>query len=201
MDTNNWKSQVEKVFAFHTKRAPGIPIGVCMVDWALELLGGKKETTWAISETEWCLPDAIQVAAGLTVGTRKLKIDGKYGRYALTLYDHQTGEGIRIYVDIRKIDPAKTPELHKFFHRTRGPEIEKAGEARTASNQKVIKEFDSVGRDILAWEKVKVKKTGKDPIPPAFICSNCGESALGESKTTCDACDGNSYYHKKDRAS
>lgn len=192
----DWKSKIEPVFAFHTKRAPGIPIGVCMVDYALEILGGKKDTTWAICESDWCLPDPIQVVAGITIGTRKLKIQADSGRFAFTFYDWKTGEGVRMFVDVGKIDEQVSPELYKFFHRLRGPEVEQGGEARKRSNEKVIAEFETLGRSIIGWEKVRVKKTGKDPIPPVFVCAGCGESAQGVDKTICENCSGNAYYEK-----
>ncbi len=192
-----WKDQIEAIFKFHTKRAPGIPIGACMVEYALELLGPVNGTVCAVSETDWCLSDAIQFMTGCTVGNRNLKIEGKLGRYALTFFERETGRGVRVAVDVRKINKEKSPELYKFFHRIRGKEVEAGGPPRKESNMRVIEDFMPLGREILSWEKVEVKEKGKKPIPPANICSKCGESFLSETRTnTCQACLGNIYYTK-----
>jgi len=199
MTKKAWQDWVEDIFAFHTKRAPGIPIGACMVDYALELLGSINGTLNAVCETDWCLCDPIQVMTGCTFGNRYLRIEDDLGRYALTLYDRDSGDGIRVFVDVEKIDSQKTPELFKFFHRTRGSEVENGGPARKASNRKVIEEFMTMKREILTAEPVKVLKTGKDPIPPARICESCGESFLGTIQTTCKMCRGASYYVRKEK--
>lgn len=200
VNNQQWQNEVERIYSFHTKRAPGVPIGACMIDYARELLGPITGTINAVCETGWCLADAIQVMTGCTVGNRYLRIEAHLGRYALTLFDRDTGEGIRVYVDVRKIDANKTPELYKFFHRTRGAEVEQGGTPRQESNARVHSDFAKVHRDILSWERVVVRQKGKQPIPPAAVCPGCGESFLGAPGSRCDVCTGQTYYDRSERS-
>jgi formylmethanofuran dehydrogenase subunit E len=85
---------VEKVYAFHTRRAPGIPIAIEMVNRAKERLGDVQKLC-AIAETRVCLSDAIQYVAGCTIGNGDLKVLESLGRYAMTLYDRKTGKGVQ----------------------------------------------------------------------------------------------------------
>lgn len=197
LSNEEFKAIVQKVFDFHTKRAPGIPIGVAMVDLALSHLGKTQGKINAIAETQACLSDVIQVMIGCTIGNRYLKIYNEIGRYALTLYDRDTGLGIRVSVNLNKIDPNKTPELYRFFTRTRDEDVKKGGVARAISCDKIINEFLSVNKDIFNVEKVQLKVFGKPPMLEAQICPMCKESFLQRNKdhTICDYCSGtNNYY-------
>ncbi|MBF0544663.1 MAG: hypothetical protein HQM08_09525 [Candidatus Riflebacteria bacterium] len=192
------KKKIAEVHRFHTKEAPGLDIGVEMLELALENFGSVKEKFNAVVETPVCLPDVIQVLLGCTTGNRYLKVL-PLGRFAFTIFDRYDGRGIRVSIDLSKIDKNITPELFKFFHRTRGPEVEKSMELRKASGEKVIQEFALVGRKIFKLEKVTLKTFGKPDIPPAKICEQCNESFLANTKDCkiCDFCSGESVYYTK----
>ncbi|HNV71867.1 MAG TPA: FmdE family protein [Candidatus Ozemobacteraceae bacterium] len=198
----NWIEQEKQVLTFHKKEAPGILVAACMVELAMEKLGEHVELKGSlagISETEWCLPDAIQVMTGCTTGNRLLKVEKQLGRYALTMYDQKTGHGIRVAVRVDKIDAAKYPELAQFFHRTRDPRLTTDAKLRKESGKRIREEFAKVGRAILAWEHVVVKAVGKPPIPPVAICASCGESFeqhVPDSKN-CRCCSGDAYFTRK----
>ena len=180
---------VERVYKFHTKRAPGIPIGVEMVLLAKEKLGEVKKLG-AVAETQVCLSDAIQFLTGCTIGNKYLIMRDKIGRYALTLYDRSNGRGIRVFVDMKKIDPEKMPETSRFFLRQRSPEVENDDAARKASAKKIVEEFMGCGRNIFGWQYVRLKEYGKDPVYPVKICPDCGESFIYSDKDTknCQVC-------------
>ena len=91
---------VEMVRAFHGFEAPGVLIGGFMVDYASRHLSEGRLLD-ALCETPKCLPDAIQLLTPCTLGNGWLTTV-KVGRFALTLYDKETGEGVRVF-----IDPAK----------------------------------------------------------------------------------------------
>ncbi len=186
----------EEIFRFHTKRAPGIPIAVAMVDLARELLGPVKGRLNVIAESQACLSDVVQVMTGCTIGNRYLKILKDLGRYALTMFDRETGVGVRVYVDFRKIDPSRTPELHKFFLRERGEAVERGGEAREASGRLIMAEFASIKRDLFGSQRVRVLQTGKPPMLPARVCPSCHESFLQRDSQhgQCDVCSGLTRY-------
>lgn len=197
LSEKEFEKVVEEVYRFHTKRAPGIAIGVAMVDLARQHLGTIKGKLNAIAETQACLSDVIQVMTGCTMGNRYLRVMKDLGRFALTLFDREDGNGVRVSIDLKKIDPKKTPELYKFFLRERDEEVQKGGEAREISGRKIVNELISVGRDIFRIERVKVREHGKPPMLPAAICQSCGESFLkrDESHKLCDFCSGiNKYY-------
>ncbi|RCK81809.1 MAG: Formylmethanofuran dehydrogenase [Candidatus Ozemobacter sibiricus] len=187
----------EEIYRFHTKRAPGIPIGVAMVDLARQHLGPIQGKLNAISETQACLSDVLQVMTGCTMGNRYLRVMKDIGRYALTLFDREDGRGVRVSVDLGKIDPQKTPELYKFFRRERGEEVEKGGEAREASGRLILEEFQRIGRDIFRVQRVRVRQHGKPPMLHAAICPECGESFLqrNEMHRRCDVCAGEAGYY------
>jgi formylmethanofuran dehydrogenase subunit E len=187
---------VEKVYKFHTKRAPGIPIGVEMVLLAKEKLGDVKKLG-AVTETQVCLSDAIQYLTGCTVGNKYLVMHDKIGRYALTLYDRSNGRGIRVFVDMKKLDPEKMPETHKFFLRQRSPGIEKDDAARKESASKIVDEFMVCGRNIFGWQYVRLKEYAKDPVNPVRICPGCGESYIYSDKESknCLVCDRQLEYY------
>lgn len=178
MDDREFLEQVEKAYQFRNKspiRAPGIPIGVAMVNLAMEKLGEVKKPG-VIAEARACLSDAIQALTGCTVGNKYLIIHDQIGRYALTMYDRTDGRGVRVFVDLRKIDPVKTPEMHKFFLRQRPPEVQYDMVARAASAKLVTEEFMACGRNIFSWQRVRIKNCEKEEILPVKVCPGCGES-------------------------
>ena len=109
---------IDLICDFHGKYAPGAVIGAYMVHLAQEKLQPLSGKLNAIAESTVCLADAIQIMTGCTIGNKYLWLLN-YGRYALCLYDRDTKEGIRVWVDYSKIDPVKTPTLKKFFDGTR----------------------------------------------------------------------------------
>ena len=102
---------VERVKEFHGYEAPGVIIGGFMVDLAYHHLP-KEGLFDALCETPKCLPDAIQLLTPCTVGNGWLTVVN-IGRYALTLYNKETGEGVRVFVETEKLD--LWPELKTWF--------------------------------------------------------------------------------------
>ena len=113
------KKDIEKAAEFHGGCPPGIPIGVYMVDYALELLGDYKKLK-CVAETPRCLTNSVQVMTSCTLGNPYFKVVD-YGKYAFTLYDRESGEGVRIYVDTKKFDRDKYPLLCSWFLRDKSP--------------------------------------------------------------------------------
>ena len=190
---------VEKVFAFHTRRAPGVAVAVEMVNQCLDRLG-KAEKLCAIAEAKLCLPDAIQYIAGCTIANGNMKIYPDIGRFALTLYDRKNeGKGVRIFVDQNKIDKEKTPELYKFFRRERSQEVKNYGPERKVSNAKVIQEFIDSGRNIFSMEDVVINDYKKPPVLECGICEKCGESYTKHSPDDklCLYCSGQQAYYEQ----
>ena len=183
------ENSIEKAAEFHGDCPPGIPIGVYMVDYALELLEGYGKLKCVV-ETPRCLADAVQVMTHCAFGNPYFKLMN-YGKYALTLYDRESGEGARVYLDAKKLDREKYPMLSAWFLRDKSP-MGKPDKAKTTE------EFiTTAGRDILSYRRVKINLPPKDKLYPSKLCRICGESfildAPGDSDT-CKACLGEGYY-------
>ena len=83
---------VLKIEEFHGYRSPGILMGSRMIETALQELG---ETPYLnlVSETVVCLPDAVPLLTGCTMGNGFFQILG-WGKFAVTAYDRTTLEGV-----------------------------------------------------------------------------------------------------------
>lgn len=182
---------------FHHKRAPGLLIAAAMIDACRSRLGAVKDRINAISESVSCLCDVIQIMTDCTIGNRYLTINGDLGRFALTLYDRADGRGIRAYIDLDKISAEETPELYRFFWRTRSAEVKAGGIARLKSGEQVIEEFLRVKEKIIGMQKVSVKKFGKPEKPSAERCKSCHESFLQiNGASECSMCNGSLQYYQ-----
>ena len=108
-----------------------------------------------------------------------------YGKYAVTLYNATSGEGVRVFVD-----PEKTREYKNiddwFLRRKPKKDLPK---------EIVIKEILKAGRNILSHESVKIKVLGKKHLP-IKICVKCKEAFPSEGDELCEGCR-NPYYEKK----
>jgi Formylmethanofuran dehydrogenase subunit E len=182
---------IRRCVAFHTFPAAGLLIGTFMVDLALEKLGAKPgEKLYAVSETPKCAPDPLQVLIGATMGNHRLRIVDT-GRYAITINKFSEGTtagGIRVHVDLERVK--KYPVLYQWF--TNDPAY-KGG----VSGQDLLREILCAGRDILAWEPVKVRFTPKDKWA-SRICPACGEPAPANKfeGDICSGCGSKAYYDK-----
>ena len=176
---------------FHTFPAAGLLLGVFMVDLALEKLGAKPgEKIYAVSETGKCLPDAVQVITHATYGNHKLRIINT-GRFAVTMNrfaEGDTAPGIRIYVDVKKIDGY--PTLKAWY--LNDPNY-KGG----VDGSNLLDDIMRAGRKILSSEKVDVHFTPKEKWKSAK-CPSCGEMVPENTLEggVCRGCGPNAYYSK-----
>jgi formylmethanofuran dehydrogenase subunit E len=157
-----------RCITFHTYPAPGLLIGIGMVDYALELLGAVPgEKLYATCETQKCAPDPLQVITFCTVGNHRLQII-PIGRFAITMNRPTMGdfaEGVRVYLDPSKL--AAWPVLEKWF--ANSPEFSKRTMSKT-----LIDEIVTSKRSILSVQKVRIPITQKKKWNSA-VCKTCGE--------------------------
>ncbi len=183
--------QFQRCIDFHTFAAPGLLVGVYMVDYALELLNPPEgEKVYAVCETMKCLPDPLQVIAHCTTGNHRLRVI-PIGKFAITVNGPAEApyvNGIRVFVDGEKIGQYPTFALWYtkdplFDPRTRGIAL--------------IDEIIDAGRDLLSCEKVRVKVPQKWPWRSA-ICNICGEMVPNNLLVdgACADCRSQSYYEK-----
>lgn len=169
--------------AFHGWKAPGLILGLVMVDWARELIGSRTEAD-AIVETRHCLPDAIQLFTPCTVGNGWMKILD-WDKFALTLYDRMNRDGYRVWFDL---DKARAfPDLYNWFMRL----VPK----RDLPMEVVVKNILSAGRSVLSARPGQVidlhrrcKKSG------IRVCPACGEAYAASQGETCLACRDKGYF-------
>lgn len=83
-------------------RPRGVVIGAKMVDMAMKRLPPGVLFD-AVCESSKCLPDAVQLLTPCTCGNGWLRVV-PLGRYALTLFNKQDGQGVRVYVDPARLD-------------------------------------------------------------------------------------------------
>jgi formylmethanofuran dehydrogenase subunit E len=149
-----------------------------------------------VVETRVCLADCVQVMTGCTLGNKAMWLRDDIGRYALTLYDRDTKDGVRVFLDVTKIDRDRRPELHAFHTRTRDPRVLTDTAIRKESGRRVVSQFLQVKRGCLGYERVKVLLPTKAPMLPSVPCARCGEPYLradGDGDL-CLACQGRGYY-------
>jgi formylmethanofuran dehydrogenase subunit E len=175
---------IDELTNFHAHLAPGVLVGGFMVDAAVRRMTAY-EFFDAICETSQCLPDAIQILTPCTIGNGWLKIVNT-GRFALTLYDKKSGNGVRVSMDASKLD--RYPEIKRWFMRL-VPKREQDGDA-------LVSEIQEAGNSILSIEAVRVSPAflvKHVPIPIA-LCRSCGEAYVEKGSGLCLACEGKAIY-------
>ncbi|MDD3826206.1 MAG: FmdE family protein [Anaerolineae bacterium] len=175
---------IDALTEFHGNFGPGLLIGGFMVDAAARRMT-EYEYLDAICESTSCLPDAIQLLTPCTVGNGWLKIVDT-GRFALTLYDKKSGNGIRVSMDVSKLDGY--PEIRNWFMRL----VSK----HEQDNDALLEEIRRAGREIFAIQTVTVSPAllGKHTPPPIALCASCGEAYPQNGSTVCPACQGMDIY-------
>ncbi|MFH0998074.1 MAG: FmdE family protein [Pseudomonadota bacterium] len=175
---------LDAVESFHGYKAPGVVIGGIMVDFAMQQLPSSTLFD-AISETTYCLPDAIQLLTPCTTGNGWLRVFN-LGRYALSLYDKYQGSGYRVFVDSQKIQAFS--EIHTWFFKLK-PKKEQ-------DDKLLMAQIREAGSAICSVEPVTIqpqylKKRHKGRIA---ACPLCGEAYPLEHGRICRACQGQTPY-------
>jgi formylmethanofuran dehydrogenase subunit E len=169
---------------FHGSAAPGLVLGGFMVEEARRHL--PEGTLFdAISETTHCLPDAVQLLTPCTIGNGWLRVIN-LGRYALTLYDKYSGQGVRIFLDADKVE--SWPAI-KTWHMKLLPKKEQDSVALFA-------EIKAAGAAVCSLRSVLIaphllQRRGRGGM---VICPVCAESYPQLDGRICRACQGEAPY-------
>jgi formylmethanofuran dehydrogenase subunit E len=169
---------------FHGYPAPGVILGCYMVELAkTQVPDGILYD--AICETSWCLPDAVQMLTPCTTGNGWLKILN-LGLYAVSLYDKFTGEGVRIFLDGRKL--LEFDEISNWLLK-RKPKAEQ-------NSERLRQQIREKHHLICSRETVKISpehlvKRSKGPVS---ICRLCHEAYPSRHGDICRQCQGDSPY-------
>lgn len=181
----SFEEYLTKVKSFHGNPAPGMLIGGFMVDLALKHMPAG-EIYDALSETSSCLPDAVQLLTPCTTGNGWLRVID-VGRFALALYDKVEGKGIRVFLDIEKVN--SWPEIRNWYLRL-VPKKEQ-------DLQRLLDEIREAGSTVCGLQEVVVQPhflEKKVKGAPVVACPSCGEAYPEKHGPLCPACQGNSPY-------
>lgn len=182
--TYSFEEYLHLVKSFHGSLAPGLIIGGFMVDLAQSNLP-EGEFFDAICETRVCLPDAVQLLTPCTIGNGWLKVYD-YGKFALTLYEKNSGEGIRVFLDPAKL--ASWPAIKGWFMK----EVAK----KDQDLEQLLARIKEAGKSILGFHRVRVTQEllGKKKLGAVGVCLRCGEAYPLRDGDTCRPCRGESPY-------
>jgi formylmethanofuran dehydrogenase subunit E len=172
------------VQSFHGYAAPGVIIGGFMVDLAKSRIP-EGVLFKAICETSACLPDAIQLLTPCTIGNDRLKIIN-LGRYALSFYDKEKGDGFRVFIDPKKLD--NWPEIKNWFFKF-----------KTKSEQNIellLAQIKEAGETICGVHPVQVRPEllKKEKRGEIVMCPSCQEAYPAKDGEVCRGCQGQSPY-------
>jgi formylmethanofuran dehydrogenase subunit E len=175
---------IERVKTFHSHTAPGVILGGFMVDLANRHLS-KEGFFDAISETDRCLPDAIQLLTPCTVGNGWLRVFN-VGRFALTIYEKSKGEGVRVSVSTEELD--KWPEIKSWFFKLK-PKKEQ-------DSRLLMEQILQAGAGILKAEPVIIDLNYLKTLHRGgfAVCPRCKESYPAADGEMCLGCQGKMPY-------
>lgn len=176
------------VKSFHGYIAPGLMVGGFMVDHALNHLP-EGDFFDAVCETRACLPDAVQLLTPCTIGNGWLRILD-LGRYALTLYEKFGGKGVRVYLDVSKLD--SWPNIKEWFLKLKPKDQQ--------DSKGLMEEIEAAQTSIMGMTEAIVRSEylntkSKDNI---VVCPLCGEAYRATSQGLCKSCRGEVVYLKTD---
>jgi formylmethanofuran dehydrogenase subunit E len=102
------------------------------------------------------------------------------GRFALTLYDKYTGEGVRVYLDPDKLE--RYPVIKAWFFKSK-PKQEQ-------NRKRLLEEVREAGPDICGIHRVQVSldAVAKKHKKSIAVCPLCHEAYRGEDGAICPAC-------------
>jgi len=172
----------KRVKSFHGYEAVGVIVGGFMVDLAYGHLPKSGRLFDALCETPKCLPDAIQLLTPCTTGNGWLTVIN-VGRFALTLYDKETGEGVRVFIDPARIEA--WPELKAWFFKLKTKKEQDVN--------RLLDEAKRAGGNICGVERVRVAESirlRQRHRGEFAVCPVCREAYPLADGGSCLACQG-----------
>ncbi len=178
---------VAKATQFHGYPAPGLLLGGFMVAAAQERLP-EGILYDAVSETAWCLPDAVQMLTPCTVGNGWLRVLN-LGIYALSLYDKHSGEGVRVSLDPSRFNGSR--HIREW--------LLKLAPKKAQDSDALRREIAERGASICRMEEVcldpaSLARAGKGKIA---LCPLCGEAYPAKHGGICRLCQGDGPYERR----
>ena len=193
---------LKRALEFHGHVCSGQSLGYRMVVAGLREAGidtpEQRDNAVAFVEVGGCIADAIQIAAGITLGHGTLKFYD-YGKFAATFLNPDTGEAVRV---VQKKDANDEALAYAKERGWTTKELDKISEEESA--ELMVRAYSEMPEDrIFTIQKVRVN------LPPEemergykhiAICSSCGEMVfrrreiVKDGKAYCRSCLQGSYY-------
>lgn len=182
--TYSYEEYIHLVKSFHGNLAPGLVIGGFMVDLAMKNLP-PGDFFDALCETTVCLPDSVQLLTPCTIGNGWLKVFD-FGRFALTLYEKEGGEGVRVYLDVEKM--TEWPQIREWFLKLKPK--------REQSLPVLLDQIKQAGAALLSLQKVRVEpeRLRRPKLGAVAVCPDCREAYPVGDGSKCRPCQGESPY-------
>ncbi len=198
---NDLETLMIKAAIMHGHYCQGIALGVMAATKAMQLMretGDGMEDLLAITETNNCFSDGIQLITGCSFGNNAL-IFKDFGKTAFTL-TKRDGKGIRI--STKSDAKGYMQKAHPFFSES----FRKVVKERNHSTSALLK-FKRQGRErafatlkldfnkLFNMENIKVSVPEYAPSHESIICKNCGESTMSTRVIggLCFPCSGKKY--------
>jgi formylmethanofuran dehydrogenase subunit E len=175
---------LDLVKSFHGSVAPGILLGGYMVA-SLQRQLPRDRLHDALCETPACLPDAVQLLTPCTTGNGWLRVID-LGRYAVTLYDKENGQGMRAFVDTAKL--AAYPAIEAWYYKRKSK--------KSQDKERLLAEMKSAGASVCSYQSVTVpaRLRGKASRGAMKPCPICGEGYPARHGAICRGCQGEAPY-------
>ncbi len=171
---------IDLITRFHSYPAPGLIVGGFMVELAKRHIP-EGVLYDAVAETSSCLPDSIQLLTPCTAGNNWLKIVD-LGRYAMTLFNKHTGEGVRVHLDHTKLDDYDEYKIWYF----------KEKHKKDQDSEKLRRQIFEAGESALTVTPVRVldRYVGKVSKGVIGVCPICNEAYPVRHGPVCLGCAG-----------
>jgi formylmethanofuran dehydrogenase subunit E len=178
---------LDLVKSFHGSVAPGILLGGFMVA-SLQKQLPRGRLYDAVCETTSCLPDAVQLLTPCTTGNGWLKVLD-LGRYAVALYDKETGQGLRAFVDTAKL--AERPAIEEWLYK-RKPKMEQ-------DKDLLLAEMKAAGASVCSYQCVHIpsRLRGRASRGAMVPCPVCSEGYPARHGAICRGCQGEALMKSK----
>ena len=164
----------------------GVRIGLAGASWLGLEVPRQDKRLFVILETDGCFTDGVEVATGVTVGQRRLRVED-YGKVAATFVDTFTGQAVRI-----------APRLEARLQAT-----EYAPHAADLYNAQLFGYQVMPDDALLSMMPVHLNTAIEAIISKPGLrveCERCGEEIMNEreldldGQRLCRSCAGHSYY-------
>jgi formylmethanofuran dehydrogenase subunit E len=188
----------------------GLPLGIKLARQGLRQVGmedpGRRDDLIVFVENSRCAVDAVQIATGCSMGSRKLFVF-EYGKSAATFYDRAKGRAVRVFARLDLTSRAIRLAVKDGILKD-GEEFDPTSKL---GRKVMMNAFMKMSEDeIFDHQEVSLRDPtalGRGPSIPRSSCSACGEEILDgkgvvrKGKYLCLACAGEAYYRSPSKNS